>query len=68
MLMRAVIIRDGKGPVENLYLGEAPKPTPYAGQVLLKVCLVSDYGRDHIVTISRTDQSVRSQSHGHQPA
>lgn len=35
--MRAVLIRDGKGPAENLYIGEAPKPTPNANQVLVKV-------------------------------
>ena len=42
MSMRAVLIRDGQGPVENLYLGEAPKLSPGAGQVLVKVCPVSD--------------------------
>lgn len=35
--MRAVLIKDGKGPVENLYLGEAPKPTPKQNEVLVKV-------------------------------
>jgi NADPH:quinone reductase-like Zn-dependent oxidoreductase len=38
--MRAVLIKDGKGPVENLYIGEAPKPKPSAGQVLVKACLI----------------------------
>lgn len=36
-MMRAVLIKDGKGPVENLYLGEAPKPIPRSGEVLVKV-------------------------------
>ena len=36
--MRAVLIKDGKGPAENLYIGEAPKPTPAAGEVLVQVC------------------------------
>ncbi|KAG6918048.1 hypothetical protein DXG01_016704 [Tephrocybe rancida] len=35
--MRAVLIKDGKGPVENLYLGEAATPTPGPGQVLVKI-------------------------------
>lgn len=35
--MRAVLIKDGKGPIENLYIGETPKPTPGAGQVIVKV-------------------------------
>ncbi|KAG6900639.1 hypothetical protein C0993_006743 [Termitomyces sp. T159_Od127] len=37
--MRAVLVKDGKGPVENLYLGEAPTPTPGPGQVLVKACI-----------------------------
>ncbi|KAF7965540.1 hypothetical protein HWV62_43042 [Athelia sp. TMB] len=35
--MRAVLIKDGKGPVENLYIGETPKPTPGPGQVVVKI-------------------------------
>jgi hypothetical protein len=35
--MRAVLIKDGKGPVENLYIGEAPTPTLQPSQVLVKV-------------------------------
>lgn len=35
--MRAILIRNDKGPAENLYLGEAPKPSAGAGQVLVKV-------------------------------
>ncbi|KAG8928983.1 hypothetical protein FRC02_006147 [Tulasnella sp. 418] len=36
--MRAVLIKDGKGPIENLYIGDAetPKPTN-AGEILVKV-------------------------------
>lgn len=37
MQMRAVLIKDGKGPAENLYIGEAPKPIPKSGEVLVKV-------------------------------
>ncbi|KAH7913960.1 quinone oxidoreductase putative [Hygrophoropsis aurantiaca] len=35
--MQAVLIKDGKGPIENLYIGEAEKPVPIAGQVLVEV-------------------------------
>jgi len=35
--MRAVLIKDGKGPIESLYIGETPKPTLGPGQVLVKV-------------------------------
>lgn len=35
--MRAIIIKDGKGPVENLYLGEIEKPAPKPDEVQVKV-------------------------------
>ncbi|EMD39659.1 hypothetical protein CERSUDRAFT_111964 [Gelatoporia subvermispora B] len=35
--MRAVLIKDEKGPVENLYLGETEKPSPKPDEVLVKV-------------------------------
>ncbi|KAH9890359.1 quinone oxidoreductase [Cubamyces lactineus] len=35
--MRAILVKDGKGPVENLYLGDAAQPTPSPGKVLVKV-------------------------------
>lgn len=36
--MQAVLIKDGKGPIENLYLGETDRPkTISRGQVLVKV-------------------------------
>jgi NADPH:quinone reductase-like Zn-dependent oxidoreductase len=38
--MRAVLIKDGEGPVENLYIGEAPKPTLGKGEVLVKESLI----------------------------
>jgi NADPH:quinone reductase-like Zn-dependent oxidoreductase len=39
--MRAVLIKDEKGPVENLYsIGEAPKPTLGKGKVLVKESLI----------------------------
>ena len=39
--MRAVLIKDEKGPVENLYIGEVPKPTLGKGEVLVKASLIS---------------------------
>jgi len=41
--MRAVLIKDGKGPVENLYLGEEGTPEPAEGQVQVKVSLLQSY-------------------------
>ncbi|KAI0698087.1 quinone oxidoreductase [Cytidiella melzeri] len=35
--MRAVIVKDGKGPIENLYVGEIEKPSPRQGEVLVKI-------------------------------
>lgn len=35
--MRAILIKDGKGPIENLYIGEAPEPVLEHGQLLVKV-------------------------------
>ena len=35
-LMRAVLNKDEKGPAENLYIGDTPKPLPGPDQVLAK--------------------------------
>lgn len=35
--MRAIRIKDDKGPAENLYIGESPKPQPRPGELLVKV-------------------------------
>ncbi len=40
--MRAVLIKDGKGPVENLYIGEVPTPSPANGQILVQVTIAID--------------------------
>ena len=34
---RNILVKDGKGPVENLYLGETETPAPGPGKVLVKV-------------------------------
>jgi hypothetical protein len=35
--MKAILIKDGKGPADNLYLGEEETPEPQQGQVQVKV-------------------------------
>ncbi|KAI0073499.1 quinone oxidoreductase [Panus rudis PR-1116 ss-1] len=35
--MRAVLVKDGKGPVDNLYIGETQKPMPKEDEVLVKI-------------------------------
>ncbi|KAI0088494.1 quinone oxidoreductase [Irpex rosettiformis] len=35
--MRAVIVKDGKGPIENLYIGEIEKPSPGNSEVLVQI-------------------------------
>jgi hypothetical protein len=35
--MKCILIKDGKGPAENLYLGEEPVPKAKEGEVLVKV-------------------------------
>lgn len=36
--MKCILIKDGKGSAENLYMGEEKTPSLEAGQVLVKVC------------------------------
>lgn len=43
--MRAVLVKDGKGPVENLYIGEAPTPVLADGDVLVKVGSINHISR-----------------------
>ena len=69
--MRAILIKNGKGPLENLYIGETAVPTLQPGEVLVKVRTYRETARRPgilIVTHSMVDQSVRSQSHGYHPA
>lgn len=35
--MRAVLVKDGKGPIESLFIGEIERPSPRQGEVLVKV-------------------------------
>ena len=43
--MRAVLVKDRKGPIGNLYIGQVEKPVPKDGQVVVKV---STSHLDHI--------------------
>ncbi len=37
--MKAILIKDGKGPLENLYIGETERPrATLPGQAVVKVC------------------------------
>ena len=35
--MKCILIKEGKGPVENLYMGEEETPEPAKGQVQVKI-------------------------------
>ncbi len=35
--MRAILVKDSKGPVENLFMGEMPMPIAGSGQLIVKV-------------------------------
>ncbi|RSH86759.1 uncharacterized protein EHS24_005031 [Apiotrichum porosum] len=35
--MKCVLVKDGQGPVENLYIGEEATPEPKAGEVQIKI-------------------------------
>ncbi|KAF9562641.1 quinone oxidoreductase putative [Agrocybe pediades] len=48
--MRAVLVKDGKGPAENLYIGEAPTPSPEDTQVLVKI---KAFGLNRMDTMQR---------------
>ncbi|KAG1869429.1 quinone oxidoreductase putative [Suillus subalutaceus] len=45
--MHAVLIKDGQGPIENLYIGETDKPVPTKGQVLVKIVAFGINSMDH---------------------
>ena len=55
--MRAVIVKDGKGPIENLYVGEIEKPSPRNGEVLVQVSTLLVSRCDG----SETDRDLRHQ-------
>ncbi|KAF8442800.1 quinone oxidoreductase putative [Boletus edulis BED1] len=44
--MRAVLIKDAKGPIENLYVGNIERPVPEEGQVLVKISAFGLNGMD----------------------
>lgn len=48
--MRAVLIKNGKGPVENLYIGETAVPTLKPGEVLVKARTSCEKPRSCVLT------------------
>ena len=66
--MRAVLIKDGEGPVENLYIGEAPKPTLGNGEVLIKESLNDSYWKAYNFDLnSLIDTSIWPEQIGYFP-
>ena len=55
-MMRAVLIKDEKGPVENLYIGEAPKPILGKGEVLVKESFI--HWKTYNLEIESSDTSI----------
>lgn len=35
--MKCILIKDGKGPAENLYMGEEPVPQPKEGEIQVEI-------------------------------
>ena len=65
--MRAVLVKDGKGPLTNLYIGETATPKPADGEVLVKVggpLRASNLLESHCLR-HRSDQGIWSKSVGH---
>lgn len=52
--MQAILVKDGKGPIENLYFGERPIPELRKDYVLVKACL-SDCSRSLLYQQVTTD-------------
>jgi hypothetical protein len=70
--MRAVLIKDGKGHADSLYIGEIEKPTPGQGEVLVQVsvfrllrliCIMIYFLAIWVLPL--LDQGVRFKSYGH---
>jgi hypothetical protein len=38
--MRCILIKDGKGPADNLYMGEEETPAPKQGEVQIKIKVI----------------------------
>ena len=58
--MRAVLIKDGKGPIENLYIGDIERPTPKEGEVLVKASTPFDQLSTQFRDIYTTHGALRS--------
>ncbi|EJC98501.1 quinone oxidoreductase [Fomitiporia mediterranea MF3/22] len=46
--MRAILVKNGAGPIENLILGETPKPKPSPTEVLVKIKAFGLNRMDHL--------------------
>ena len=69
--MKCILVKDGKGPAENLYLGEEPVPKAKEGEVLVKVSFCSTghacstmADRSHWPISNPPDQGVRTEPDG----
>jgi len=40
--MKVILVKDGKGGIDNLYIGEVQRPKPKETQVLVKVIILQD--------------------------
>lgn len=66
--MKAVLIKDGKGPAENLYLGDVSKPDPRHGEVLVKVYRSSSNVSADLVVNVHSGEGVWPQPNGYYTA
>jgi hypothetical protein len=66
--MRAILVKDGKGPLENLYIGETAMPTLKSHEVLVKACIIAEL-RDSVPSHHHaqitSDCGVWTESHGY---
>jgi len=66
--MRAILIKNGKGPAENLYIGETAVPTLQPGEVLVKARTYCEMPSSRVLISPRklmAGQGVCPQSHGY---
>ena len=59
--MRAILVRNGAGGIENLFLGESARPKPSVGEVLVKASIfdTNDLYRDPTDSFFVDDRSMR---------
>jgi hypothetical protein len=57
--MRAVLIKDGTGPIENLYIGETATPVMKSKEVLVKV-RTAELWAPYCMRLSRHNAQITS--------